>query len=493
MRMIRKWAQSSLLAVALAGLWIANGRGAVVESHGDPELLKLVLAAHESNFSKIETWQGRATKELSRVRKESGKVFSLKATASFVLDQSRDAVRWEFAVHNRSERKTAADPVVQEDPYVISRMLFDGRYYDYFPGSTDRNNKIRNTLVIWPQERYRGFRGHDEQLNPRKYLTDYAYRAIKNWYENAWNQDIPYGGILRVERQDSIVRVMRKKPPANIPQLGTITWRYEFDLSQGGNVTKAWSHTAGTDIEVTKTWTYQKVGDAWLPQTYVYIYDQGRGTADPSQTPRISKKRVEFSQHKLNEPIDRNEFTIEKLGVTAGTRVTDRISSSVKTFRWDNNKDIVYDKIQGRFQQVPKGWSNQLKKGEALPDLGCFEAAGLPEKTAGQAVLICFFDVAQRPSRHLLKELAGQVDTLAEKDIAVLAIQATKCDKKTLDEWLRENNVSFPIGKIKGNAEKTQFAWGVRSLPWLILADEGHRVTAEGLTLQALEVELLKK
>jgi hypothetical protein len=34
--------------------------------------------------------------------------------------------------------------------------------------------------------------------------------------------------------------------------------------------------------------------------------------------------------------------------------------------------------------------------------------------------------------------------------------------------------------------EKTNFAWGVRSLPWLILTNRSHTVTAEGFAVGAL-------
>jgi len=40
---------------------------------------------------------------------------------------------------------------------------------------------------------------------------------------------------------------------------------------------------------------------------------------------------------------------------------------------------------------------------------------------------------------------------------------------------------------IQADEEKARFTWGVRSLPWLILTDKRHVVTAEGFALGELE------
>jgi len=43
---------------------------------------------------------------------------------------------------------------------------------------------------------------------------------------------------------------------------------------------------------------------------------------------------------------------------------------------------------------------------------------------------------------------------------------------------------------LKGDAEKARAAWGASALPWLILTDKAHRVTAEGFPLEDLEAKL---
>ncbi len=110
-----------------------------------------------------------------------------------------------------------------------------------------------------------------------------------------------------------------------------------------------------------------------------------------------------------------------------------------------------------------------------------------PERTRGKAILICFFDFQQRPSRHCITQLAKQADQLKQKGITVIAVQASKVDQSELNEWVKKNNIPFPVGMVQGDEEKTRFAWGVKALPWLILANKEHVVTAEGFGLNQLD------
>ena len=79
---------------------------------------------------------------------------------------------------------------------------------------------------------------------------------------------------------------------------------------------------------------------------------------------------------------------------------------------------------------------------------------------------------------------------LKEKDIVVVAVQAFKMDEKELDEWIKEKNIPFTVGMIQGNEEKVRFAWGVRSLPWLILTDKNHIISSNGFSLGDLDKKI---
>jgi protocatechuate 3,4-dioxygenase beta subunit len=141
----------------------------------------------------------------------------------------------------------------------------------------------------------------------------------------------------------------------------------------------------------------------------------------------------------------------------------------------------------------------QNKKGTRLGaslvgrNLREFESIGInidESQTKDKQILICFFDFNQRPSRNCVLQLSKRAQELKAKDIVIVAVQASKIEKEKLDEWIKENNIPFFVGMIEGDEEKTQFAWGVKSLPWLILTDSEHIVRAEGFSISELDTHI---
>jgi hypothetical protein len=109
------------------------------------------------------------------------------------------------------------------------------------------------------------------------------------------------------------------------------------------------------------------------------------------------------------------------------------------------------------------------------------------EQKESKQLLLCFFDMNQRPSRHLLKQLLQQTEQLSQKGVQIIPIQAEQVEKKTLDNWITKNNITFPVGMITGDADKVKSNWAVKSLPWLILTDKKQVVRAEGFGLDKLD------
>lgn len=128
--------------------------------------------------------------------------------------------------------------------------------------------------------------------------------------------------------------------------------------------------------------------------------------------------------------------------------------------------------------------------GKQLPDLKDFGIDLWSADAGNKMILVCFWDMNQRPSRNCLLQLSTRAQELKAKDVFVVAIQAAKVDQNTLGAWVTENNIPFPVGAIQGDEEKTHFAWGVRSLPWLILADAEHIVRAEGFGISELNQKI---
>lgn len=211
-----------------------------------------------------------------------------------------------------------------------------------------------------------------------------------------------------------------------------------------------------------------------VPRANVYVY--GRGQSD---------QRVQTDA--------RGRFVVH--GVCAGTAQIQanrggqtRLYGRVETEGGATEIKIVVGPrgSDGRF--IPaKPPSLTGKPLPPLKDLG----AELPASSyKDKIVLLCFFDMNQRPSRHCLRTLAEQAQDLKQEGVTVIAIQAAKVDESALQQWVQEQNFSLPVAAIKADITKAKFAWGIQSLPWLILTDAAHVVHAEGFTVAELPRKL---
>jgi hypothetical protein len=128
--------------------------------------------------------------------------------------------------------------------------------------------------------------------------------------------------------------------------------------------------------------------------------------------------------------------------------------------------------------------------GKSLPDLKDLNVELSPADSNNKMILICFWDMNQRPSRHCIRQLAKRAEELKEKGSIAAAVQASKVDEEELNDWRKKFSVPFPSGMIEGDEEKTRLEWGVRSLPWLIITDRQGIITAEGFALSELDEKL---
>ena len=127
-----------------------------------------------------------------------------------------------------------------------------------------------------------------------------------------------------------------------------------------------------------------------------------------------------------------------------------------------------------------------------LPDLRGIAIDFTPVQAKDRMMLVCFFDMNQRPSRYAITQLAQRAKPLEDKGVTIFAVHTSRMDKTILNEWVKKNDVPFPLGWIEGDEEKTRFTWGVKSLPWLILADRKHIVQAEGFAPAELDARIQK-
>ena len=128
-------------------------------------------------------------------------------------------------------------------------------------------------------------------------------------------------------------------------------------------------------------------------------------------------------------------------------------------------------------------------KGKILPDLS---GAGFPNDaiTAGKPVLLCLFDLEQRPSRRCLRLLAEKHEALRQQGVTILAVHTSATTDEAFKSWKEANPLPFPMGYVRDKSEKNRWLTGASSLPWLILTEASHRVTAEGFALDDLDATL---
>ncbi|MFC1633775.1 hypothetical protein ACFL5Z_02950 [Planctomycetota bacterium] len=130
--------------------------------------------------------------------------------------------------------------------------------------------------------------------------------------------------------------------------------------------------------------------------------------------------------------------------------------------------------------------------GKPLPAFENITVDSEPWRARDKIMLVCFFDMQQRPSRNCLLRLAKRAEELKRKGVTLVAVQASKVEKNDLDVWVKKNRISFPVGMVRSDETKARFAWGIRSLPWLLLADQRHIVRAEGFALSELSDKIGK-
>jgi hypothetical protein len=102
-------------------------------------------------------------------------------------------------------------------------------------------------------------------------------------------------------------------------------------------------------------------------------------------------------------------------------------------------------------------------------------------------LLVCFWDMDQRPSRQCIRVLEGQRQTWRDKNVAVLVVHSGTKQGKQVADWLKKNGPSLTAGTIQGDPYDTLLAWGARGFPWLVLTDEKHVITKAGFSLDGVK------
>jgi len=122
-----------------------------------------------------------------------------------------------------------------------------------------------------------------------------------------------------------------------------------------------------------------------------------------------------------------------------------------------------------------------------LQDLNQLKISLYSDQFKGKPLLLCIWDMQQRPSRAFIKKLAGRGENLEQNGLVIIYFQASKVNENKLKEWVTINDISFHIIISETNEQQTQLSLAAKSLPWLILTDRRHIVTAEGFGIDELD------
>jgi hypothetical protein len=244
------------------------------------------------------------------------------------------------------------------------------------------------------------------------------------------------------------------------PEIG---WRARFIRNWGPDGT-IW-HEASAE--------FKDCGNgAWFPIEGIFK----RYENDPNTGKRVvsNERKLKVEQVTVNADLTQKDFDIQ---FPRGTYV----------YVHDLNESYIagVTSIAGFGEEV----LNPLKD-KPLHDMRQFGVLQDPNQAKDKMILVCFFDMNQRPSRNCMLQLSIKAKELKEKDVFVVAVHASKVDDKKLRLWIQKYKINFPVGMIKADEEKTRFTWGVRWLPWLISTDTRHIVTAEGFSMAELDDKL---
>ena len=127
--------------------------------------------------------------------------------------------------------------------------------------------------------------------------------------------------------------------------------------------------------------------------------------------------------------------------------------------------------------------------GKNLPDFEDVTIDFAKENAKGKPVLLCFWDYEQRPSRNCILELNKKAQEL-KNNVEIAAVHIATIDKETLDEWLKENEITLTIGTVGNNESKVRYNWSVKYLPWFVLTDSEHKVIYEGFGINELDEKI---
>lgn len=257
---------------------------------------------------------------------------------------------------------------------------------------------------------------------------------------------------------------------------GDLNWNYE-PLSKG-----SYSHQSMRNVRL------EKIDGLWIPVEADYEYKWTGANA------HHYKGHIKRTEVKLNPEFGPDAFAVND--IADGARVelsgTYVIPDPWSWYYWNKGRVVDY---QGRIVEYKVNRPDEpVLVGKPLP---AWETLGLDideGELEGKRVLVCFGDMNLMPditSLYLVADLVDRYEKLKQKGIMTVVVQVPKLPAGTLKKWEKQYHsmpwpLPFNVNMADEAVVRARKEWGVRYLPWLILTDTEHVVTAEGFSLPLL-------
>jgi hypothetical protein len=335
----------------------------------------------------------------------------------------------------------------------------------------------------------------------------------------------------KVSVRDRLERVGRSKCYVIDAVTGRGRYTLWIDPEHGCNIAKAESSQETGDLSdgdrrlprgrgkysYLKNVKFEKIDGVWVPMEG----DMEFGHQEPGSDYRQKKhhKRREVILNPDHEALrsfypddipSGTEVHVQDFAGSPPSRSGDDIEDA-GDFRWKPGAQFV---VNESCRVVRKDYNKHLLPIVKALDVGAlvrrFKVVPAPATTKGKHIVLCFWDINQKQSQQLLLALRDRQQALAKKGVSVIAVEASGAKTDKVRIWAKENELPYSLGAFYTLYERCMedcdddddkpvlsdivsdilVAYRVDSLPWLILTDREHVVTAEGFGVEELDEKI---
>jgi len=372
---------------------------------------------------------------------------------------------------------------------------------DYFP-----KNKPHYKSELWDGEHhFRYTEAHGEPVHlfikegedrdKREGIIEQSYSIFSGYY-------YPFDGrVDRVLRKARSLSVRRTTEKVGRSPCYVIDGVYEkdkyiiwIDPEHGYNIAKAMVERPRSNVQGLQSFRceiknvrFKKIENVWIPVEANledrFDYQNGHYCTD--------SYHIKVTEMVFNPDHDALRSFVPD-DIKDGTKVPFYIGSPNRPYYpqyiWSREAKFAADR-KGRLvrYEPDKGILPVIK---TLPKFDMFDLKFEPDETKDKMILLCFVDIKQ-VSQEYAFNLAERASNLAEKGVLVIFVDASGSEEKQVDAWAKRHSITVPVGKLfKMLLEEIRQAWGIETLPRMVLTDRNHVIVAEGFALEKLEAKI---